>query len=226
MFAALKTFVGDKKTMADKEMDPRWQARKKAVALDKKLGVTDRIISLKIIRPFNEELEAEFREFKKNLNAKEQDKKKRKKAIIEFFDNAKTKNGSLISYKEAFEGFAKASRFTRDVYNLAVSMSFAQLMVKTKKLDIYGNVGQAPNKLKDTHNISNVPSTLKMSLTKSVSSNFRIGEILKGNRTIPEARSDYPISFYLSQGGEQVKESLVKFYVYSYAKKRLTESTR
>ncbi len=218
-------------------IDKRFEARKEAEKIDKKLGVKQRVFSLRIIRPFNETIEDEYRKFRENLNVQFKDikekireakeshnfskenelknklkkyEKERKKKIQEFFNKKKEENPELISLNELMSGLRKGFDISRTIYNKAVSKGFVQLMNK-EKLDSYKNVIESAKEL----GYGDLPSDFIIGLTKKINSGFRIKDVLAGKRVIPEAKSNYPIPFYLAQGGETKKNSLIDFFVYS-----------
>jgi len=190
--------------MVEKE-DSRQKARKAAQDLDKRLGVQERVIKLRIIRPFDETIEKEFREFKQSLMGLE--KNKYKKKIKEFFDG-KSANEGKLTYPDMASAFRIAFSSIRKLYNLSISKSFVQLM-NNEKLDHYQNIKKSAEEIG-----LDIPSDLVVGLQKKIMSNFNVSEIRKGDRSLPTATSGF-IPFYLGQGGKQEKQSLIKFYKWS-----------
>ncbi|MBI3412901.1 MAG: hypothetical protein HY051_02360 [Candidatus Aenigmarchaeota archaeon] len=205
-----------------KKPDPRIEARKKSQDMDKRLLVTDRVIQLRLIRPYDERIEKDFREFKKSL--KEELKKMgsaekkaslRKKKISEFFESKKKQFPDMVTFREMLDSMRFSMQFLRDIYNRAISKSYLQLIQK-QKIDHYGNVKSASSESRGIpyHSArfknTRLPSDLVVGMSKKISSNFRPREILQGKISLPSKRSG-TLPFYRSQGAEQETDSLIEF---------------
>ncbi len=187
--------------------------------LDEKLGIGKRIISLRIIRPYDERIEKEFRELKDKLRKEEKQnpktRKLRKSKIKNFFAEKKKEFPDLITIGEFSKGLDFACFFSRSVYNLAMSDLFSKLL-KGEKTYPYGSVDKALELAKLTllkyrkAEMTEVPSDFKIGISKKISSNFRGKELLSGKVSLPETTTGF-LPFYLSQGGKQEAKSLISF---------------
>ncbi|MEW6592788.1 MAG: zinc ribbon domain-containing protein [Candidatus Hadarchaeota archaeon] len=216
----------------------RQEARKEALDLDKKLGVAPRVFSLRIIRPFDERIEKDFRDFKKELyddykkrietakrtgkdigKLKKEFKKERSRKIRSFFEEKKKQHPDIYTFDEMMAGFRGASELSRRLYNKAITKSYLQFDAK-EKVDHYNNVVEAAKELGQ----EDLPSDFITGVSKKIQSNFRRKELAYGTSALPTAGPGFPIPFYLSQGGQQEKKSLIDFQIYTDSSGKLLES--
>ena len=162
----------------------------------------------------------------KDLSKKsiEKIKKQRKRAVKEFFNKKAKENPDILTLPQVFEGFRLFSRATRDMYNTTITESYIQLKKMKEngvKPDHYGNVSKAFEEISKNRDTrvpyanklpEKIPSNLIQGIAKVIQSNFRGKELLRGDRSLSIARTGFPIPFYLAQGGQTEKDSLIKFY--------------